>query len=183
MNKGIIGFIQRKTTTRPSQCGRCIHYLGGMSCKAFPDKNIPFEIFREKVKHKLIIGNQRGNYIYTPQEKFIAEDKKYEAIEKEAISEIENNKQRLPLIIKKMIQREGGNFELIKKIEVETSGSLRINFKCLIKFFPKEEAIFIDISKSESVRIAAKIIRALEGLNLEPKFKLTLFDNGEYKYE
>lgn len=183
MNTGTIGFIKRKNTTRPSQCGRCIYYLGQMSCKAFPDKNIPRDFFTEKVKHQLILEDQIGNYIYSPQEKFITGDKEYDAIEKKAIYKLENNKQKLPITIKKMIQREGGNLESIEKIEVETSGPLRINFQCLIKFFPKEEAIFIDISKSESIKIACEIIHALEGQSLKPNFTLTIFKNGDYKYE
>jgi len=183
MNTGSLGYIEHRSTTYPPQCFRCKHYLGDRTCKAFPDKNIPREFLTEKVKHRIVLGNQFKDFIYSAKEKFIEKDKQFEEIEIKAISELEKNKESLPLAIIKMITEEGGDLDSIEKLVIEAKGRLRNRFQFYVKFFPKEEARNIEILKYECVGIANKILRAYEGLNLESKFTLTIFKGGEYNYK
>lgn len=124
-----------------------------------------------------------GNYIYVVKEKFKEQDKKYEFIGKQAISKLESNKKKLPLIIRKKIKESGGNLDLIEKLEIESSGPLKSRFDFKIEFFPKEKLVDFDVWKFKGGYIASKILTALEAKNLEPYFKLTIFKNGDYKYE
>lgn len=51
-------------------CNKCIFYLKGLHCKAFPEpNNIPDEILDGKNKHEKIIDGQTGDFIFTPIEK------------------------------------------------------------------------------------------------------------------
>lgn len=184
MKKGIIGWTENITSTRLPQCYRCVHHFGKRRCKAFPEKDIPREYMTEKVKHEIILGNQEGDFVYLVKEKFEKEDEKFELIGQQAISELEANKNELPIVIRERIKEFGGDLNSIEKLEIKSSGPLRNRFDFQIQFFPENELVKIDIMNfNKGGKIASKIIRALEAKKLEPRFQLTIFKNGDYKYE
>ena len=189
MSSGIIKLDRFISSTRRPQCLRCVHYLGRQNrqdrqrCNAFPEKNIPREYFFGKVKHELVLGNQIGNYVYEGEERFKEEDEHYDSIGKKAIAELATNKANLPIIIREQLKREGADLDSIEKLEIKSFGPLRNRFSFQIEFFPKEKKVAMDCSKMEGIRIVFKIIQALEAKNLAPRFNLTIFKDGDYKYE
>lgn len=186
MSTGKLRWTQHITNKRPPQCYRCIHYFGKgkrRRCKAFPDADIPREYLFEKVKHDLILGNQVGDYIYEAKDRFKEGDKKQELEREKAISKLEINKKKLPSIIRERIKEREGNLDSIEKLEIISSGPLSRRFDLQIDFFPKEEVVKFEGFQFDGMEIAGQIIKALEAKNLEPKFKLTIFKNGDYQYE
>lgn len=183
MSNGKIGFVENISTRRMSQCQRCIHYLGKASCKAFPEKfSIPRKFITETVKHELTLGNQIGDYVYTPHEKYTEQDSRDDLMYKKALLNLESNKRELPQEIIKEIDGLGGNLELIEKLEIKSSWSFhRRSFT--MEFFPSEQLVELDVRKFGVAGIAQKINLALRAVNKEPSFKLTILKNGEYFYE
>ena len=48
----------------PIQCMYCKHYLKNNRCKAFQDKQIPYEIMTGQIDHDIVLPYQNGDYVY-----------------------------------------------------------------------------------------------------------------------
>lgn len=46
-----------------NQCIKCKHYLGELTCMAFPDK-IPQKILTGEIDHDIVVDGQNDRFVY-----------------------------------------------------------------------------------------------------------------------
>lgn len=182
MDSGKIQLLMHITSRRPPQCIRCIHYERNRRCRAFPQRNIPWDYLFEKVKHQITLGNQVGNYIYEARDdRYKQQDEEFKEIEDLAIFNFEKNKETLPALIIEELNKFGSSISSMDRLVVKASGPLRSRYDFQMEFYPPDKKVELNLENFSTT--TWEILLGLGAKNLAPEFVLNIFNNGEYEYE